>query len=103
DVAAGEVVVAAERLVLLQALGAVDHRGALAVGALVGAHAAQLGLGEVRQLADDVAGGQLVVVGDRRLRLPDPRAAGGLGLALDGLGGAGRRPVVARRTAGLGL
>ena len=36
DVARGEVVVAAERLVLLQALGAVDHRRALAVRALVG-------------------------------------------------------------------
>src|SRR4051794_14546892 len=50
DVAGREVVVAGERLALLQALRPLDHRGALAVGTLVRDDLPELLLGEVREL-----------------------------------------------------
>src|SRR3954462_7608432 len=114
DVARREVVVARERLVLLEALGLVDHRGALAVGALVGDDLAELVLGEVRELADCLARGQLVVVGERRLRLAAAGAPrGARGRAPGGARRRGRRAPrgarrggrrrAARRRAGLAL
>src|SRR4051794_29221508 len=104
DVARREVVVARERLVLLEALGLVDHRGALAVGALVGDDLAELVLGEVRELGDGLARGQLVVVGERRLRLAAAGAARGpRRRAPRGARRGGGRGRAARRRAGLAL
>src|SRR3954471_594221 len=103
DVARREVVVARERLVLLEALGLVDDRGALAVGALVGDDLAELVLGEVRELGDGLARGQLVVVGERRLRLADAGAARGPRRRAPRGARRGGRGRAARRRAGLAL
>src|SRR3954447_25024385 len=103
DVARRQVVVAGERLVLLEALRPLDDRGPLAIGALVGDDLPELVLGEVGELGDGLARGQLVVVGDRGGSGAAGRAArGGAGAPRRRGGAARRRAARGRRRAARG-